>query len=178
MTSPSAETNEPEPPLLKRTEDCCRCSSHASVGSKPYLLLEQFRGRIVEQPHAFVSQQRGTAHRRQGHRREKCRPQFHGKVSRGIGGCTVWLMVARIGREENQRRRLQGNCCLVQVAARTPTGRVGHQDQSARRNGVHPAAGPDPAIVLRLVAAGQIDIAQRGRAKHQQVPRPAGIPQP
>src|SRR5205809_7872557 len=44
MTSPSAETNDPEPPLLKRTDDFWTCSSHWSVGSKPYFSLRILRG--------------------------------------------------------------------------------------------------------------------------------------
>src|SRR5438552_3297230 len=44
MTRPSAETNEPEPPLLKRTDDFWTCSSHASVTSKPYFSLSCLRG--------------------------------------------------------------------------------------------------------------------------------------
>src|SRR5262245_50621722 len=44
MTRPSAETKEPEPPLLKRTDDCCTCSSHLLVGSKLYFFLRVSRG--------------------------------------------------------------------------------------------------------------------------------------
>src|SRR5688572_25115308 len=44
MTRPSAETNEPDPPLLKRTDDFMRCSSHGSLRSKPYFVLSCSRG--------------------------------------------------------------------------------------------------------------------------------------
>src|SRR6516162_4284871 len=39
MTRPSAETNDPEPPLLKRTDDFWMCSSHLAVGWKSYFSL-------------------------------------------------------------------------------------------------------------------------------------------
>src|SRR5229473_277036 len=44
MTRPSADTNDPEPPLLKRTEDFCTCSSHWAVGSKSYFSLSSLVG--------------------------------------------------------------------------------------------------------------------------------------
>src|SRR5262249_60436527 len=44
ITRPSAETNEPEPPLLKRTDDFWTCSSHLSVASKLYFSLRYFLG--------------------------------------------------------------------------------------------------------------------------------------
>src|SRR5262249_27593125 len=44
MTRPSAETNDPEPPLLKRTDDFWMCSSHLAVGSKSYFSLRIFVG--------------------------------------------------------------------------------------------------------------------------------------
>src|SRR5579859_3917889 len=44
MTSPSAETKDPEPPLLKRTDDFCTCSSHSAVGSKSYFSLSSLVG--------------------------------------------------------------------------------------------------------------------------------------
>src|ERR1700722_17317728 len=47
MTSPSAETNEPEPPLLKRTDDFCTCSSHLSVGSNLYFSCRYLRGGLL-----------------------------------------------------------------------------------------------------------------------------------
>src|SRR5258707_6836409 len=47
MTSPSPETNDPEPPLLKRTEDFCTCSSHLSVGSNLYLSCRYLRGGLL-----------------------------------------------------------------------------------------------------------------------------------
>src|SRR5207237_10452695 len=34
---PSGETNDPEPPLLKRSDDSRTWSSHCWVGAKPYL---------------------------------------------------------------------------------------------------------------------------------------------
>ena len=54
MTRPSGETNEPEPPLLKRTDDFCTCSSHLAGRLEAVLLLELLERRVVEQPHAFV----------------------------------------------------------------------------------------------------------------------------
>src|ERR1700736_3661471 len=48
MTRPSGDTNEPEPPLLKRTDDFCTCSSHLSEGSKPYLSLRTLRGGLLK----------------------------------------------------------------------------------------------------------------------------------
>src|ERR1019366_9984874 len=36
MTRPPAETKEPEPPLLKRTDSFMRCASHGVVTSKLY----------------------------------------------------------------------------------------------------------------------------------------------
>src|SRR5688572_21904778 len=47
MTSPSAETIEPDPPVLKRTHDFCRCSSHCGVASKPYLSFSSFVGALL-----------------------------------------------------------------------------------------------------------------------------------
>src|SRR6516164_7096435 len=47
MTSPSGETKEPEPPLLKRTEDFCTCSYHSGPGSKPYFSLRSFLGGLL-----------------------------------------------------------------------------------------------------------------------------------
>src|SRR5262249_29538973 len=47
MTRPSGETKEPEPPLLKRTEDFWTCSSQSLEGSKPYLSLRIFRGGLL-----------------------------------------------------------------------------------------------------------------------------------
>src|SRR5687768_8087845 len=44
MTSPSFDTNDPEPPLLNRTDDFWMCSSQASVGSKPYFSFSNLRG--------------------------------------------------------------------------------------------------------------------------------------
>src|SRR5690349_17387259 len=47
-TSPSDETNEPDPPLLNRTDASRRWSSHASVTSKPYLFLISSRGTLLK----------------------------------------------------------------------------------------------------------------------------------
>src|SRR5215472_307979 len=47
MINPSAETNEPDPPLSKRIEDFCTCSSHAAVGSKWYLSFNIFSGGLL-----------------------------------------------------------------------------------------------------------------------------------
>ena len=54
MTKPSAETNDPLPPLLKRTLAFCRWSSQGVVASKPYFFLQLRGGRRVEEPHALV----------------------------------------------------------------------------------------------------------------------------
>src|SRR5439155_19541207 len=43
----SSKTNEPDPPLLKRTEDFCTCSSQASVTSKPYFSLSCLPGGLL-----------------------------------------------------------------------------------------------------------------------------------
>src|SRR4051794_26997147 len=48
MTSPSAETNEPEPPLLKRTADDRKCSTQPTGGSKPCACFRCFRGRLLK----------------------------------------------------------------------------------------------------------------------------------
>src|SRR4051812_18720183 len=48
MISPSAETNEPEPPLLKRTAEDRRCSAQPGGGSKPCLALSVPRGRLLK----------------------------------------------------------------------------------------------------------------------------------
>src|SRR5262245_7952719 len=48
MTRPSAETKEPEPPLLKRTEAFCTCSSQPLGNSKPYLALRILRGGLLK----------------------------------------------------------------------------------------------------------------------------------
>src|SRR5262245_5764771 len=47
MTSPSAETNDPEPPLLNRTLECCTCSSQAFVGLKLYFSCSSFVGGLL-----------------------------------------------------------------------------------------------------------------------------------
>src|SRR5262245_36873736 len=47
MTSPSAETNDPEPPLLNRTLECCTCSSQAFVGLKLYFSWSSFVGGLL-----------------------------------------------------------------------------------------------------------------------------------
>src|SRR5882724_9766974 len=59
MISPSSERKEPEPPLLKRTDDFWMCSSHASVTSKLWRSLSSFRGgslnsHIPSSPRAVV----------------------------------------------------------------------------------------------------------------------------
>src|SRR5437899_1640725 len=41
---PSAETNEPEPPSLRRTEASRTLSSHSLVGVKPYFSCSSFTG--------------------------------------------------------------------------------------------------------------------------------------
>src|SRR3954452_5144922 len=48
ITRPSAETNEPEPPLLNRTADDRRCSIHPGVGAKPYLSWSCLSGRLLK----------------------------------------------------------------------------------------------------------------------------------
>src|SRR3989339_255614 len=63
---------------------------------------------------------------------------------------------------------LQGDRGLVEIAARTPTGGVGHQHEPAGRDRVDPAAGADAAVVLRLPGSLQVKIAQRGRTEDQQ----------
>src|SRR5690606_3600649 len=45
---PSEETKEPEPPLLNRTLDFRRWSSHSCEGSKPYFSLRYFNGGFVK----------------------------------------------------------------------------------------------------------------------------------
>src|SRR4051812_10602288 len=47
MTRPSGETNEPEPPLLKRTEDFCTCSNQPGGGSKPYFSWRILSGGLL-----------------------------------------------------------------------------------------------------------------------------------
>src|SRR6266404_544131 len=47
MTSPSAETNDPLPPELKRTLAFCKCSSHCPVGSKLYFSFSCFSGGLL-----------------------------------------------------------------------------------------------------------------------------------
>ena len=44
ITKPVEETNEPEPPLLKRTLERRTCLSHSSLGSKPCLALSACLG--------------------------------------------------------------------------------------------------------------------------------------
>src|SRR3954470_11115958 len=44
MTRPSSETNEPEPPLLNRTDDFWTCSSQSSVISNWWRSFSSFRG--------------------------------------------------------------------------------------------------------------------------------------
>ena len=62
MIRPSAETNDPEPPLLKRTADDRRCSAQPGGGSKPYRALSAQR-QVVEDPHPLVGAGRhGDAH--------------------------------------------------------------------------------------------------------------------
>ena len=48
MISPSAETNDPEPPLLNRTADDRRCSAQPAGGSKPYLALSWASGKLLK----------------------------------------------------------------------------------------------------------------------------------
>src|SRR4051812_1188429 len=48
ITRPSAETNDPEPPLLNRTADDRRCSIQSGVGSKPYFSLSVSSGRLLK----------------------------------------------------------------------------------------------------------------------------------
>ena len=43
-TSPVLETNEPEPPELKRTDESIKCSSQPSSGAKPWALSSRWRG--------------------------------------------------------------------------------------------------------------------------------------
>src|SRR4051794_38096869 len=48
MTRPSAETNEPEPPVLKRTDDFCRWSYHDCGASKPYFFFRCSLGGLLK----------------------------------------------------------------------------------------------------------------------------------
>ena len=48
MTSPSAETNDPDPPLLNRTAADRRCSAQPAGGSKPYLALSWASGNLLK----------------------------------------------------------------------------------------------------------------------------------
>ena len=48
MISPSADTNDPDPPLLNRTADDRKCSAHPGGGSKPYLALSSPSGRLLK----------------------------------------------------------------------------------------------------------------------------------
>ena len=47
-TSPLDDTNEPEPPELKRTLDRCKCSYQAWSGSKPYFSFRIFLGGLLK----------------------------------------------------------------------------------------------------------------------------------
>jgi hypothetical protein len=44
MTSPSAETKDPDPPLEMRTEERMRCSAHFGSGVNPYFLVKWSTG--------------------------------------------------------------------------------------------------------------------------------------
>src|SRR5579883_2560585 len=57
--NPSGETNEPEPPLLKRTEPNRTASSHCWLGSKPYLAWTFSLGKALKS-HMPSSAQAGT----------------------------------------------------------------------------------------------------------------------
>src|SRR5262245_52388169 len=46
-TSPLSETNEPEPPLLKRTDASRTWSSHAWSGAQPYFCLSCLTGTLL-----------------------------------------------------------------------------------------------------------------------------------
>src|SRR5206468_11530073 len=48
MTRPYGDTKDPEPPLLKRTEDFCTWSSHSLVSSNPYFSLSCLRGGLLK----------------------------------------------------------------------------------------------------------------------------------
>src|SRR5579872_1624463 len=47
ITRPCGETNDPDPPLSKRTEAFCRCSSQPGVTSKWYLLFSSAAGGLL-----------------------------------------------------------------------------------------------------------------------------------
>src|SRR5262249_28043182 len=47
MIRPLGDTNEPDPPLLKRMDDFCTCSSQAADGSKLCLSCNSLRGGLV-----------------------------------------------------------------------------------------------------------------------------------
>ncbi len=58
--------------------------------------------------------------------------------------------------------RLESNRRLVEVAAGATAGGFTEQEESTGWNRVHPAAGPDAAIILGTGVILQIHIAERG----------------
>src|SRR5262245_41257549 len=59
MTRPSAEMNDPEPPLLNRTLECCTCSSQSFAGLKLYFSRSSFVGGLLNS-HIPSSAERGS----------------------------------------------------------------------------------------------------------------------
>ena len=98
-TRPSAETNEPDPPLLKRTEAFCRWSSHSCSTLKSYFFLSSFGRQVVEQPHTLVGAERRhrqqARHQERGQREPPSGSVAYGRISYSLGQS---LLVERSGR--------------------------------------------------------------------------------
>src|SRR5436305_15294263 len=84
MARPSAETNEPLPPELKRTLDFCRCSSHCGVGSKLYFSFNCLSGGLLNShmPSSANVLMAGKRNRRTKKRENIAQPKGHWERSR------------------------------------------------------------------------------------------------
>src|SRR5579862_5257632 len=101
---PSAETKEPEPPLLKRTEDRRVWSSHSLVRSKPYLDLTRAVGGKLKS-HMPSSAAAATAKERTKQTMVIQRLVMSGALPR-FGGRACWMHAeTRIARRKARRHR-------------------------------------------------------------------------
>ena len=57
----------------------------------------------------------------------------------------------------------------IQIAAAAACGRIGHQHQTTRRDGVDPATRTHTAEIADLVVAGDVEVTQRGRSEEEHV---------
>src|SRR5262249_10941464 len=87
MISPSGETKEPEPPLLKRMDDFWTCSSQGAEGSKPCFSWRSFRGGVVNSHMPSSAEAFGSS--------MATRPSAASRVARKVDDIGTVLLIER-----------------------------------------------------------------------------------